>query len=133
MSWTEIDDEEIQEATDRAYWEKRGSKETMGMTDKLLQIAQGFNPGLELNYTKFYIGLAKEGVVTNSLVFRPKKNSMRFEVRLKRSPELEERLEQAGLDLMDYDKRWGYYRIRLQSKDIETHLEILTELIQEVL
>ncbi|MCK0538479.1 hypothetical protein [Alcanivorax quisquiliarum] len=124
------DDEEVQETTDRAYWESRGSKKTVQMADKILEIAQRFDSALELKYNKFYIGLAKQGIPSNFLVFRPKKNFMRFEPRLKRSPELEERLEQAGLDLMDYDSRWGRYRIRLQASDLDKHEELFTELIE---
>lgn len=124
------DDEEVQETTDRAYWESRGSKKTVHMADKILEIAKKFDGALELKYNKFYIGLAKQGIPSNFLVFRPKKNFMRFEPRLKRSPELEERLEQAGLDLMDYDSRWGRYRIRLQASDLDKHEELFTELIE---
>ena len=56
---------------------------------------------------------------------------MRFEPRLPESPELQERLEKSGLDLMDYDSRWGRYRIRLKPKDISKQHKILEELIAE--
>jgi hypothetical protein len=125
------EDEEVQETTDRAYWESRGSRKTVEMADKILKIAQRFDSALELKYNKFYIGLAKQGIPSNFLVFRPKKNFMRFEARLQRAPELEERLELAGLDLMDYDSRWGRYRIRLQASDIDKHEELLAELISK--
>lgn len=125
------DDEEVQETTDRNYWEARGSKKTVAMADKLLEVARRFDPALDLKYNKFYIGLAKDGNPSNFLIFRPKKSFVRFEPKLKRSPELEERLEQAGLDLMDYDTRWGRYRIRLQPTDVEKHADLLTELIRE--
>jgi hypothetical protein len=125
------DDEEVQETTDRNYWEARGSKKTVAMADKLLEIAKQFDAALELKYNKFYIGLAKDGNPSNFLIFRPKKSFVRFEPKLKRSPELEERLEQAGLDLMDYDTRWGRYRIRLQPTDVEKHADLLTDLIRE--
>jgi hypothetical protein len=42
------DDEEVQETTDRNYWEARGSKKTVAMADKLLGIAKEFDPALEL-------------------------------------------------------------------------------------
>lgn len=47
------------------------------------------------------------------------------------SPEMQERLEAAGLDVMDYDKRWGRYRIRLQPTDLEKNRRILEEIIAE--
>ena len=125
------EDEAGQEPTDRSYWEARGSKKTVAMADQLLDIAKTHDPALELKYNKFYIGLAKDGNPCNFVVFRPKKGFIRFEPRLKNSPETQERLESAGLDVMDYDRRWGRYRIRLQTGEVEKNKEILTEVIAE--
>ena len=125
------EDEEGQEPTDRAYWEARGSKKTVAMADQFLGIAKAHDPTLELKYNKFYIGLARNGQPCNFVVFRPKKEFIRFEVRLKNSAETQERLESAGLDVMDYDNRWGYYRIRLQSGELDKHKQILSEIIAE--
>ena len=125
------EDEAGQEPTDRSYWEARGSKKTVAMADQFLNIAKTHDPALELKYNKFYIGLAKDGNPCNFVVFRPKKGFIRFEPRLKNSPETQERLESAGLDVMDYDRRWGRYRIRLQTGEVEKNMEILTEVIAE--
>ena len=125
------EDEDVQETTDRAFWESRSSSKTVQMADRLLDIAKEFDPALDLKYNKFYIGLAKDGVASNFITFRPKKNFIRFEPRLPKSVEWEERMEQAGLDLMDYDTHWGRFRIRLQATDIDTHLDLLTEIIRE--
>jgi len=84
------------------------------MADQLLAVAKQHDPALELKYNKFYIGLARSGQPCNFMIFRPKKGFIRFEVRLKNTQETQEQLESAGLDIMDYDSRWGYYRIRLQ-------------------
>ena len=125
------EDEELQETTDRSYWESRGSKKTLTLADQLLEIAKRHDPDLELKYNKFYIGLAKSGQPKNFLVFRPKKNFIRFEPRLKNSPETQDRLESAGLDVMDYDTRWGRYRIRLQPGDVDKHRKIIESVIAE--
>jgi hypothetical protein len=101
------------------------------MADQFLGIAKAHDPTLELKYNKFYIGLARNGQPCNFVVFRPKKEFIRFEVRLKNSAETQERLESAGLDVMDYDNRWGYYRIRLQSGELDKHRQILSEIIAE--
>ncbi len=125
------EDEEVQETTDRAYWENRGSRKTVAMADQLLEIAKQFDAALELKYNKFYIGLAKHGQPSNFIIFRPKKGFIRFEPRLKNSAKIQERLENAGLDVMDYDTRRGRYRIRLQPGEIEKNKEVLTEVIKE--
>lgn len=124
------EDEEIQEVTDRAYWESRGSKKTVAMADEFLEIAKQFDGALELKYNKFYIGLAKNGQPSNLFIVRPKKGFIRFEPRLKNSKETTEKLESAGLDVMDYDSRWGRYRIRLKPGEIEEQKVILTEVIK---
>lgn len=125
------EDEEVQEVTDRAYWESRGSKKTVVMADQVLEIARQFDPSLDLKYNKFYIGLAKEGQPSNFIIFRPKKGFIRLEPRLKSSSETQEKLENAGLDVMDYDGRWGRYRIRLQPGEVEKNKEILSEVVKE--
>jgi len=124
------EDEEIQEVTDRAYWERRGTKATVGMADELLEIIKAFDSDLELKYNKFYIGLDKKGQPNNFVIFRPQKNSLRLEPRLKREDEIEGKLEAAGLDVMDYDKRGGRYRIRLSKGDIKKHSEFLTNFLR---
>jgi len=125
------EDEEVQEPTDRSYWENRGSKKTLALVDKLYEIAKTHDPDLELKYNKFYIGLAKDNVANNFVVFRPKKGFLRIEPRLKNTPEKQENLEAAGLDVMDYDRRWGRYRIRLKPDELDKHEDILTEVIAE--
>jgi hypothetical protein len=122
------EDEEVHEATDRTYWETRGSKTTVAMADELLEILKELDPALELKYNKFYIGLARQGLADNFVIFRPQKNSMRVEPRLKKNEEIEQKIEAAGLDVMDYDIRWSRYRIRLGKGDARKHAEILREL-----
>jgi len=124
------EDEEVFEVTDRGYWEKRGTKATVSMVDDLMEMIHSFDSELELNYTKFYIGLAKEDRPNNFIIFRPQKNALRIEIRLKQDKELEEKLEEAGLDVMDYKSRSGYYRIRLQKNDIKKNSELLTKLLK---
>lgn len=54
-----------------------------------------------------------------------------MEVRLPKSEEIENRLNDSGLDMMDYDKQWGRYRIRLTKKEIKDNLEFITELLEQ--
>ena len=88
-------------------------------------------PVLELKYNKFYIGLAKNGQPCNFVVFRPKKSFLRLEPRLAKSDETQEQLETAGLDVMDYDDRWGRYRIRLTSSDLNKQIGVLTQVLTQ--
>jgi hypothetical protein len=125
------EDEEVQEVTDRTYWEKRATRATVEMADQLLDFLKQLNPQLSLKYNKFYIGLAKDGQPSNFIVFRPKKNWLQLEPRLDKSDELQSRFEEEGLDVGDYDATWGRYRIRLLRDDIKKHETFLRELLSK--
>jgi predicted transport protein len=125
------EDEEVQEATDRSYWLKRGSQTTVEMCDLLLEKVKALDADLELKYNKFYIGLAKNGQPYNFVVFRPTKSFLRLEPRLAKSDETQEKLETAGLDVMDYDNRWGRYRIRLTPTDLKKQAEIIAQVLTQ--
>ena len=125
------EDEELQEVTDRNYWENRGSKETVRAVDHLLEMTKANDSSLELKYNKFYIGLARNGQADNFIVFRPRKGFVCIEPRLSRSDEIQQRLDDAGLDVMDYGKKWGRYRIRLTTTDIADQKDVISQLIKE--
>ena len=124
------EDEETQEPADRAYWENRGSKATVAMADELLTLVQEFNPRLQLNYTKSYIGLAIDGRPNNFLLFFPKKDHIRIQPRMSKSAELEEAAETAGVDVMDYNARYARLRIRLQKGEVQKHADILRKILE---
>lgn len=124
------EDEEVQAVTDRSYWENRATKESVTLADDMLNLIKTFAPGFELKYNKFYIGLAKDGQPNNFALFRPKKNSLRAEIRLKSSLDVDRQLEEAAIDVMDYDQRWGAYRVRVTKNDIKKHSELLLQLLK---
>lgn len=126
------EDEETKEITDRNYWEtKRGTKQTVALADQALEIIKEFNAHFELKYNKYYIGLAKNGIPNNFTVFRAKKSSLVLEIRLKQSPEIQEKLDEAKLDTLDYDTQWSRYRIRVDKNDISKHRQLLKDLMQQ--
>jgi predicted transport protein len=97
----------------------------------MLEVVRALDPELELKYNKFYIGLAKGGQPNNFVIFRPKKDWLRLEVRLERSDETQAQLDGSGLDVMDYDARWGRYRIRLAKGDTTKHKDFLVALMEK--
>ena len=126
------EDEETNEVTDRNYWETiKGTKQTVALADTLLELVKEFSPKCELKYNKYYIGLAKDGQVNNFVTFRAKKSSMLLGIRLKQSPEIQEKLDDAKLDTMDYDSKRMRYRIRVDKNDIAKNKELLKELMMQ--
>ena len=127
-----VDEDEDAEAapTDRAYWEKRGTKATVQLADELLKIAREIYPSLEFKYNKFYIGLSKDGQVFNFALFRPRKNVIILEMKLPKTEEIDAKIEQAGLETLEYDARHGQYRLSLRKEDIAKRGELLKDLMQ---
>jgi hypothetical protein len=125
------EDEEISEVTDRDYWLKRGSSDTVKLADEMLEIIKSFNSGFELKYNKFYIGLAKDGETNNFAIFRPRKKDLNVEIRLTQTEEIQKIIDDAGLDDMGYDNKWRRYRIRLSKADLKSNKEVLANLFQK--
>ena len=125
------EEEEGQEPTDRAYWESKGSRQTVELADRMLDMIQSFGSGYKLNYTKHYIGLAKNGQANNFVVLKPQKTALRFELKLPKTEETSGRLEGCDLEMLEYDHRWRCYKFRLSSADLSTHEDLFTQLMQE--
>lgn len=127
-----VDEDEDAKAapTDRAFWEKKASKATVNLADEMLELLHEFDSSLKLNYTKFYIGLEKEGQSYNFVAFRPKKNQLNFELKLPQTDDVDSKIDDAGLDTLEYNKRGGLYSLRLTKDDIKSKNNILKELSQ---
>lgn len=132
MSRGLVDEDEDAEAapTDRAYWEKRATKATVTIADDLLQTVRQFDASLELKYNKFYIGLSRDGQPYNFVTFRPKKTNLNLDVKLPETDELDAKIEKAGIETLEYNKRWGNYRLRLTKDLVKSQAELLRELMQ---
>jgi|CXWL01.1.fsa_nt_gi predicted transport protein len=125
-----VDEDEDAESTptDRAYWEKRATKSTVSLADDLLGVLSTFDPSLKLKFNKFYIGLDKDGQPYNFVTFRPKKNQLTLELKLPQSAALDAKIDAAELDTLEYNKRWGIYRLRLTKDDVESKADVIKEL-----
>ena len=126
------EDEEVSEVTDRNYWEtQKGTSKTVKIVDEALELITEVIPGYQLKYNKFYIGLAQNGRADNFILFRAKKNFTRMEIKLDQSEELENEIENRGIDLMDYEKRSGKYRVKITSSDLKKHRDFIKDLVRK--
>lgn len=127
-----VDEDEDAKAApaDRAYWESKATKETVSVADDLLAMARTFEPTLELNFTKFYIGMNRNGQAYNFATFRPRKNHLLISLRLPETDELTATIESTGLETQPYDRRDGAYRLRLSRKDVSAKSEQLKSLMR---
>jgi hypothetical protein len=126
-----IDEEdEPGQATDRTYWIERASTASVAIADGLAQLVNEVTPGMSLKYNKHYIGLARDGVVDNFVAFRARKEHVIAEFRIPRTEELSALLDDSGMDVLAFDKRWGRYRMRVTDADLISHRDLLLDLIR---
>jgi len=85
---------------------------------------------LELKYNKHYIGLGKDGAAFNFVRFRPKKSTITLEIKLPQTDDVTAKIEQAGLDALEYNARWEWYRLRLTAPDVKGKAEVLRDLMR---
>ena len=130
MTFGFIEDEEDQEITDRAYWESRGTKETLAMADKLFEFARVHDSSLEMKYKQDVISVSQRMVKFSIFLLHAHVNLLSDSMStLSISLSYRNASRATGLDVMDFDNRWRNYRIRLQPGDIEKHKEIIEEII----
>ena len=124
-------EEEEREETNRDYWLKqKASESTLNLADDLLEIINSFKEGYSLKYNKFYIGLAKGNSPNNFVRFRPNRSALNLELRLPKSTEVNDIIEQNKLDSLDYDSRWQRYRIRIFDSTMKNKREVITDLLK---
>ena len=113
----------------RYYWEQKVTEQTLEIADEIVNIIKTLSPNYELNYRKHYIGLMNDNQADNFVEIVPKKNNfVRLCLKLQKSNDIDEKIENAGLDIISYN--WNRYRIRIKKDDIENKKEIITELIK---
>lgn len=126
------EDEPLAEPTDRTFWEmKRGSKKTVALTDRLLDLVNEVEPKALLKYNKHYIGLEVNGSPLNFVTFMPRKAHTIMTIKLPQTQETDELLEDAGFETLTYESQWRQYRLRIESDVEEKQKTILLKLITQ--
>ena len=126
-----IEEDEVKEITNREYWEKKGTKETVKIVDSILEMIKAFAPGYELKYNKFYIGLAKNGMPNNFWVFRPRQNNCAVEIKVEESEDTDRKLQEAGIEVISYDKRRKFYNAMITKKDLTQNKDLIMNLLKQ--
>jgi hypothetical protein len=88
------------------------------------------SPRHALKYDKHYVGLTRDGIVDNFMQFRPRRENAIVDFRIPRGGGVTALIDDSGVDSLDYDKRYGRYRLRLTAKDVTAYRDLLRELVQ---
>lgn len=125
------EDEPVAEPTDRTFWETRGSKKTLTVTDQLLGIIKEVEPKAVLKYNKHYIGLEVNGAPLNFVTFMPRKAHIIMTVKLPKTNEHDELLKEAGFETLAYESQWRQYRLRMEAAPDGKQRELLASLVKQ--
>ncbi len=63
-------------------------------------------------------------------MFKPRKKNTRMEIRLIKNTEIEEFMENSGIEILDYHSRNKRYRINLKYGDVQKHKGALSKLFR---
>jgi len=123
------EEEEDAEPTNRAYWEAKAGEEPLAVTDALHQLARELDPDLELKYRKHSVGLAKGPINVRFAILRPRRKFVLIELRIKRTKEIDDLLDESGLEMKPYS-RSGRYRVHVSSRGLKEHEPLIKDLLK---
>lgn len=124
----EDEDDGLEEAKDRNYWEHRSTPKILKMVDLIFNDLAEYTNGCELKYNKYYIGIQKEGVAKNFISFTPKKAFLYIRTKGDEDQELIDSLENAGVETKYEDSK---YCIRInRSEDYQNNKENIKKLVE---
>lgn len=122
------DEEEQYEVTDRNYWENKSTSKIMKQVDEIFNCVKEYADGYELKYNKFYIGLTKDGIANNFILFKPKKNYLYFVFKTGEDKEKFQLLDNAGLEY-SYAPRWKELAVKISDyNEYKKHKDLLDNL-----
>jgi hypothetical protein len=116
------------EPTDQVYWEKKATKESLKLTDKIMTSLAEVTAEYSLKFNKHYIGLAKNSIANNFISFVPRKSAVLIHLKLERTEEIDEIIENSDLDSLAYDQQWNQYRIRVKESDLSNNISAIKDL-----
>ena len=124
------EDEAVSETTDRTYWERKASPAMLALADDVYEICRSFAPNLVQSYKKNYVGFRLNNQAFNFALCKPRPQSMRLEISLPQSDELDSEIAAKGLELLAYNRHFGKYKISLKTGDVQNHRDYLKTLLK---
>lgn len=116
--------------SDRSYWLERSSQGVVEAADAILDIINRKSPQrYQLNYNRHYIGLSDGLRSRNFIHFRPRRKHLQVVLQPGWSPDMVERLDEAGLAT---DQNRGRLVYNLTPSDLKKHVDLVTAITHEM-
>lgn len=123
----EDEEKEIEQTTtNRDFWNKKSSVETMQLTDKYLAIINETGKNYELSYTKANIRLGANGQHLPFVLLKPRKKFFTLILKVTKSEDIDSIIENGDFDDLGYYR--SRYRLRISKEDLTDKKEKLKEL-----
>lgn len=123
-----LEEESASEPTDKEYWEKKATKESLRLTEKMMSSLGEITAEYNLKYNKHYIGLVKNNIANNFISFVPRKSAVLLNIKLEQTDEINEIVSESDVDALAYDKQWNQYRLRIKESDLVNNMEVIKDL-----
>lgn len=122
-----LDDEGASESADADYWIGRCGEKQLKFAQQIIKEIADEEP----NYTKWYIGIIKNGIKTARFMVAPRKNSVWVHFALPESDELTNRFSEKAI-YVNYQR--GIYRFRLSSaQELQSEKRLLRDLFLQAI
>lgn len=126
-----LEEDALSEPTDRNYWEKKVGKKQMTFVDKLYELFSEEIGDYKLKYNKFYIGLEQDGIANNFISFKPHQKSIVLKIKLDKTQDIDDLLEDSGIETLSYEKQWRQYRIKFFDNQKIEDIELVKKLVAQ--
>jgi hypothetical protein len=124
------DEGENEPPTDRAYWERRGTKETLRLADEAAQLVTEIDPTLVPTYRKYFIGFSDGVRPNNFVVLRPRKKFLNIDVRISDRDSWRNKLSEAGIEALEGGGKSGRVPFTIDREDFVAHRELIADLFR---
>lgn len=126
----EDEEREVQQtSTNRDFWIKRASNETVLLADKFLEIINETEECYQFIYTKSNVRISQNGQLVPFIRLRiRKRNHFVLVLLTTKSENIDSLIENNDLDDMGYNVKLSRYRIRISNEDLLTKRDVLKEL-----
>lgn len=126
-----LEEDALSEPTDRNYWEKKVGKKQMTFIDNLYSLIAEEIGDYKMKYNKFYIGLEKNGMANNFISFKPHMKSVVLKIKLEKTQDVDDLLEESGIEMLPYEKQWRQYRLKFFEGQKLEDLSLVKKLVAQ--
>lgn len=124
------DDVENEEPSDRDYWIKKSSEDSLKTVEQYMGILNQINSSFTINYLKRYIGVKDQYKSNNMVIFWPKRQFLRIGSKNEDREAWYKRLEDAGITVYKARKS-DRVHFRASPDEINANKELFLELFRD--